>query len=202
MFGNNNDIILKRIDDKKIMEVKIIMRDKILIFVVLLIVVLGVSMITGGTNTDDLDQVLDLSDVENTELIYVHICGAVLEPGTYEVAGTSRILDVIEVAGGLTDAADVNKNNYSKKVIDGEKIIILGKEDLIEDFPELAGKLNINTATITELISLNGIGETIAKRIVDYRYDIGLFNTVEDLLNVDGIGESKLEAIKEEICTY
>ena len=72
------------------------------------------------------------------------------------------------------------------------------RKEQTADTTEL-GKLNINSATVDELISLPGIGETIAQRIVDYRKSVGLFESIEELTQVEGIGETRLEAIRDYI---
>lgn len=141
-----------------------------------------------------------------TTYIYVDIKGAVENPGVYKVEKGSRLFQVIRMAGGLIAVADDNAINKS---------IILGDQDVIyipkidEEFPnitqqsdeQVGGIININTASISELETLAGIGPTTAQNIIDYRTENGNFETINDLMNVSGIGESTFDKIKEFITT-
>lgn len=140
------------------------------------------------------------------ETIKVHIYGAVKNPGLIELIEGSRINDAIEIAGGLTEEADISKINLAYILSDGEKIYIASINDKdIQNIEEnvqnsQTQKININTAGILDLTSLDGIGETLAKSIVEYRNKNGKFLKLEDIKNVSGIGDSKFEKIKDSIC--
>lgn len=144
--------------------------------------------------------------VEEQSSVVVDVKGAVKRAGVYEVAPTSRIHDVIQLAGGLTDEADETKVNFAMKVHD-EMVIYVPKKG--EEISELAdthtttdgsnGKVNINTATAEQLQTLQGIGPAKAAAIIAYREEHGPFQKAEDLLNVSGIGQKSLEKIKEQI---
>lgn len=143
---------------------------------------------------------------EKTEddLIKVHITGEINNPGLIELTSGDRILDAIEKAGGTTSMADTSKVNLAYVLSDGEKIYIPSINDE-EDIPYIENssnnsKVNINTATSEQLQSLNGVGESIAESIIQYREENGKFATIEDIKNVSGIGDSKFEKIKENIC--
>ncbi|KFZ43763.1 competence protein ComEA [Anoxybacillus flavithermus] len=143
--------------------------------------------------------------VEEQASVIVDVKGAVKRAGVYEVAPTSRIHDVIQLAGGLTDEADETKVNFAMKVHD-EMVIYVPKkgEEIIEladtHMPDRTnGKVNINTATAEQLQTLQGIGPAKASAIIAYREEHGPFQKVEDLLNVSGIGPKSLEKIKEQI---
>lgn len=156
---------------------------------------------------------------EENKKIVVHIVGEVNEPGIVEIEEGSRIADVVEEAGGITSQADVNKINLAYVVEDGQKIIIPNQEEVennsgfsyissasgnyIED-SMLSNKgedrVNINQATQTQLEELPGIGPSTALKIVEYRKENGDFREVEEIKNVNGIGEAKYEKIKDCIC--
>lgn len=156
----------------------------------------------------------EIIEKEDNEII-VHITGEVKNEGIIKTEENSRLADVIEEAGGTTDEADLSKINLAYAIKDGQKIYIPKvEEELEEDYisenagdgvlPEesekVKGKVNINTAKQTELETLSGIGPSTALKIINYRNENGEFKDIEDLKNVPGIGESKFEAIKEDIC--
>lgn len=154
----------------------------------------------------------------NTELedkIKVHIVGEVQKEGIIEIEKNARLADVIEEAGGITEEADLSKINLAYCVKDGQKIYIPNMEENLEeyityeagdgvlpeeDYKKNNEKVNINTAKQTELETLSGIGPSTALKIINYRKENGEFKNIEDLKNVPGIGDSKFEAIKDDIC--
>lgn len=171
----------------------------------------------------------NLVENEMEDLISVDIKGEVIAPGMYSVQKNMRILDVINQAGGLTENADTTVINLSKKVSDEMVIIIYSKEQIQhfeetkkqEEFlqekcrmPEensivndacigtnsnSSDKVNINSATKEQLMSLNGIGEAKANEIISYRNQNGDFQSIEEIKNVPGIGENIYAQIKESI---
>lgn len=159
---------------------------------------------------------------EEKEEIVVHIAGEVKKPGIVRIKDGSRIADIIEQAGGLTDQANLTNINLAYIVEDGQKITIPSKQEqevkeyisnqsgegVIRENPEINTiqsatikntKVNINKATKEELQSLSGIGESTAQKIIDYRKENGEFKQIEDLKNVSGIGDAKYNAIKDNI---
>lgn len=180
---------------------------------------------------------------KNTSIktIYVDVKGAVKNPGVYELSNTSRVIDAINLAGGLSDLADTINLNLSKKLSDEMIIIVYTKTELstyykknnnrnavcaslecvcIDDYNDACiskesanksnsktdnttkstnSKVSINTATKEELMTLSGIGESKAEKIITYRNDNGKFNSIEDLKKVSGIGDSIFEKIKDKI---
>ena len=159
----------------------------------------------------------NISDEKN--MIIIHITGAVKTPGIVKLEEGSRIEDAINKAGGLKEDADISKVNLAYILEDGIKIIIPSNTD-IGDFQEenilsndsgegiidnietssKSSSLNINKATEQDLQNLPGIGPSLAAKIIAYRDENGKFTTVEDIKNVNGIGDSKYENIKEYIC--
>ena len=143
--------------------------------------------------------------IDENQDIMVHISGEVYKPGIIELSLGSRVIDAVNLAGGLKKDADLDKINLAKKLVDEEKIYIpkIGDENIpveaskIDNFTDIGdGKININTCTKEELISLPGIGEVLAGRILEYR-EGNQFNTIDDIKNVSGIGDKKFESIRE-----
>ena len=166
----------------------------------------------------------DKSEENSTEKIIIYIAGAIKKEGVYELEEGSRISDAIEQAEGLKEEADITNINLAYKLEDGMKIRIptqtennekdinkiseeyitknsgLETENIIEDTSkEKEEKIDINKATQEELETLSGIGPSTANKIVQYRKDNGNFKSIEDIKNVNGIGESKYNEIKEKI---
>lgn len=147
---------------------------------------------------------------ERTVILFVDIGGAVEEPGVYQVAEGTRLFEVIEMAGGLTEDADADHVNRASFVEDGQKIIIPVKgSDQTGDLTQAdtvsadasSGLININTASADELKTLNGIGDVMAERIIEYRSSKA-FKSKEDIMSVDGIGSKTYEKIKDRIAVY
>ena len=143
----------------------------------------------------------------SSSVIFIDLGGAVAKPGVYRVSPDTRLYMVIEMAGGLTEDADVNCVNQASFVEDGEKIIIPSKADpgtsaapetVTSSASASAGLVNINTAGKDELMTLNGIGEVMAERIIEYRTS-NRFNKKEDIMSVKGIGNGIYEKIRESI---
>ena len=151
--------------------------------------------------------------------IVVHITGAVQKEGIVRIKEGSRIIDAIEAAGGMSDEVNLDMINLAYTLKDGQKIYVPKLSDKEEEkyingekasniiidngAEENSGtnaKININTANITQLESISGIGESTANKIIQYREKNGKFKTIEEIKNVSGIGELKYEGIKNDIC--
>ena len=195
-------------------------------------------------------QVLDISiesEVDKPTIIKVDIKGYVENPGVYELDKDSRVIDVINKAGGLKEDANTEYINLSKKIVDEMVIIIYSNSDL-EEFKQTEKeiiyieyecvcpdnindacisekdvvntnntqeasktkeeintesledtKISINKSTKDELMTLNGIGESKAKAIIEYREKNGEFKSLEDVMDVPGIGEAVYSKIKDNI---
>ena len=154
----------------------------------------------------------------NDDIVIIHITGSVKNPGIVKLKEGSRIEDAIEAAGGLTEIADITKVNLAYVVEDGTKIKIpsaseedIGDEDIIDSksgdniiIEENAvpsnnstQTININKATEKEFETLPGIGPSLASKIIEYRNQNGKFESIEDIKNVNGIGDNKYEKIKD-----
>ena len=140
-----------------------------------------------------------------TEEIIVHIDGEVVKPGLVYLPAGARIADAISAAEGTTELANISKVNLAYELKDGQKIYIPSIHDT-EDISYIqndAGNnslINLNTATQAELETLPGVGAATATKIIDYRTKNGKFKTIEDIMNVSGIGEAKFNNIKDYIC--
>lgn len=146
--------------------------------------------------------------LENEDkLLVVDIKGEVVNSGVYYVKEGTIIDDLIKKAGGLTEEADITQVNRAEKVINNSEVIIPNKnEQKIEGVKNNTnsgitkeGLVNINKATLEELKNINGVGDSKAKAIIDYREQNGGFKSIEDLKNVKGIGEKSFEAMKSQI---
>lgn len=141
----------------------------------------------------------------SSEKIVVHIEGYVLNPGVYELKEGARVIDAIEVAGGLAENASPQKINLAQRIFDEAYIYIPSEQDENFEVSQLSsvmnssGKVNINRANVERLMSLPGIGESIAERIIAYRKKHGKFNSIEEIKSVSGIGDRKFEEIEEKI---
>ncbi|MEY2473605.1 MAG: competence protein ComEA [Actinomycetota bacterium] len=135
--------------------------------------------------------------------LHVHAAGAVARPGVVVVPGGSRVTDVVAAAGGPAPDADVDQVNLAAPVTDGERVYIPHKGEAMISSSSAGGAaaagdgiVNLNDADETALETLPGVGPATAKAIIDYRTQHGKFHKVDDLLNVRGIGPSKLSQIK------
>ncbi len=136
--------------------------------------------------------------------IYAYVCGAVANPDVYRLDEGTRIYEAIELAGGCIDGADMTSLNLADKIADGQKVYVPMEGEAVTvssgNVSDAAGsKININTATVSELTSLPGIGESRANDIVNYRTKNGFFGTIEDIKNVSGIKDAAFEKIKDYI---
>lgn len=162
------------------------------------------------------------------EMIYVDVCGAVANPGVFQLAAGSRVFQAIEAAGGYLPEAVQNCVNRAGVLTDGQQLYILTQEEMERqglDPAEMAGasdgqmngsagtgqnagltvqaqqdnRININTADEAQLTTLTGIGATRAQAIISYRQENGPFAVIEDIMNVQGIKEGTFAKIKDEI---
>jgi competence protein ComEA len=122
--------------------------------------------------------------------VVVHVTGLVNEPGIVTLPSGSRVVDAVEAAGGANDDADLGALNLARQVGDGEQIVVSDDQPPAQPPSEQQPTtINLNTATIEQLDTLPGIGPAIGNRIVEWRETHGYFTTVEELLEVSGIGE-------------
>ena len=139
--------------------------------------------------------------------ILVHIVGAVGQPGVYPLPRESRVQDAIQAAGGFAEDADQKAVNLAVRLKDGEKITVPGVGDPVTPEPVTpessrsgsipVGPVDLNSATLEELQTLPGIGETKAKAIIQYREQNNGFDSIQELQEVNGIGPATFENLKE-----
>ena len=155
---------------------------------------------------------------------YIDIKGSVKSPGVYEFKKNDRVIDAINMAGGLLKNANTSNINLSQKLVsemviyvmnnseikNGSKVIscdtkckteVIEVNNCVEEkkLETSKNKININTATVEDFTSLSGIGEAKAKSIVEYRNSNGNFKSIEDIKNISGIGEALFNKIKDNI---
>jgi competence protein ComEA len=122
--------------------------------------------------------------------LVVAVAGRVRRPGLVRLAPGARVADAIEAAGGALPGTDLAYVNLARKLVDGE-LVLVGVTPPAGVAPASGGLLNLNTATPAELEALPGVGPVLAQRIIEYRTKRGGFRAVNDLRQVDGIGESR-----------
>ena len=139
--------------------------------------------------------------------VQIHVAGAVENPGVYTLPRPAISVEAIHAAGGPLEKADLDRVNLAAELEDGQRLYVPFLPESgaapAEERPAAAldprSALDINTATLTELETLPGIGPSLAQKIIDYRETHGLFNSVEELLSISGIGPAKLDQIREMI---
>lgn len=164
-----------------------------------------------------------LAKKNNANRIYVHVVGQVRSPGLIELPVKSRVADAIKAAGGTIDPVDLRQVNLARILNDGEQLAVLKPGETISggngvdnennpfktggtSGPETGngsrrgGKINLNLADVKTLEQLTGVGPSLAQRIVEYRKNNGRFGRIEELKQVEGIGEKKYAALKDQVC--
>ena len=153
------------------------------------------------------EEITDSSEeVSEEPMVGVRVTGAVVEPDrVYYLPEGARVSDAIEAAGGANAEADLSQLNLAGYIKDGQRIYVPTVGEKIENIANTAGEnqenllTNINLASKIELLDLPGIGETYAERIIQHREENGPFETIEDIMKVKGIGESKFNDLKDKI---
>jgi len=142
-----------------------------------------------------------LTSVPSPVELAVYVTGTVLNPGVYYLPEESRVQDALEAAGGPTVNADLDRVNLAERVHDEDQIYFpeVGEENLPSTSRGGSGEglININTASAAELERLPGIGPALAQSIVDFRQAHGPFGTVEEIMDVQGIGQGVFEDVRE-----
>lgn len=199
----------------------ILKNKKVVAIGIILIILWGCSIMLYGKNNKKVFQDEYMKDIfveeeeplviaeetsYNMSYLVVEIKGEVQKPDVYELEEGSIIKDLIDMAGGLTEEADISRINRAKKLQNHELIVIANKNDISNSgsFTETIyetsdGVVNINSATLEQLKQVNGIGDVKAQSIIDYREKNGGFKSIEEIKNIDGIGEKTFEKIKEKI---
>ena len=172
---------------------------------------------TAGENSD-----VTSGGKEGAGKLYVHVCGHVNQPGVYELQSNSRVFEAIEAAGGMTTTAAFSYLNQAELLEDGKQIYVPSQEEV--DSGKAAsvasssqgeqalgeanagsasvqdeGKVNLNTASKEELMTLSGIGDVRAQAILKYREEHGEFRSIEELMEVEGIKKGTFQKLKDQI---
>ena len=181
----------------------------------------GLSASSTGDSAGSMEVVGELSErsADVREMIYVHVCGAVVSPGVVELPRGSRVETALLAAGGFAESAAEDYVNLASKVEDGQQLyfptieeveaLLSGNGGLLsgmesgkqggQDAAQESGKVNINTADVSLLCTLPGIGEARAQDIIAYREEHGAFKRIEDIMQVSGIKQSAFEKISDRI---
>lgn len=169
-------------------------KQNIIMIVVLVVGVIGFYVIDSFINNNKDDTVLEIEDLSYVD---IRVSGAVLRSGEYHLPSDLTIESLFNMVG-LKDDADISSFNLNDKLIDKKEYSVPYIDELKDIYVNEGYLININTATIEELMKLDGIGEGIAKRIIDYREN-NLFKSIEEIKNVSGIGDKVYEKIKNRI---
>lgn len=194
--------------------------NRIYIVMLLLCIVVSGGCGKAQLGTQNVEILEDAPEQENTQelqieeesgltekTIYVQVSGAVVSPGVYELPEGSRVFEAIALAGGVTEEADAGQMNQAQTVSDGEMIYVKRQGETVEEAlaqeeafgQQEDGKVNLNTATEEELMTLPGIGQAKAKSIIAWREEKGGFSKIEDLMEIEGIKEGVFSKIKDSI---
>ena len=188
------------------------LKRKIILLGIILLLTLGyfLQMQDRNRSNEVINEVIINNGSENAENsilrpeiiskdIYVHIAGAVENPGVYTLQEGQRVEDAIQLAG-IREDSDIDALNRAAIINDGQKIIVpvIGANDTNQTITN--EKLNLNYATLAQLMALPGIGEVKANAILQYRTRHGSFQTVEELLQVHGIGTAIYEELADQVC--
>ncbi len=161
---------------------------------------------TGIVSEENIEAEL-MTPVPEKEPVIVHVSGAVVSPGVYEIDSGMRVYDAINAAGGFLDSASDDNLNLAQIITDGEKITVLTKKQAKKIKKSDGGKsgtdnemlININTASKEELMNLPGIGEAKADAIIEYRENNGGFKSTDEIMGISGIKEGVYSKIEKYI---
>lgn len=159
----------------------------------------------------------DEPETVQPETIWVHVCGAVISPGVYELPAECRVYEAVQAAGGFTEEACEIYINQAQSVQDGMKLYIpteeevqsvqekksadvsMGMDTNMGETERLTDKVNLNTASSAQLCTLPGVGESRAKAILAYREEHGNFQSIEEIMKVQGIKEGMFAKMKDKL---
>ena len=163
------------------------MKKNIIIFIAICLTIMGYYVFDFFSYDGEIEL---KAEIEISQIIKAYITGEVINPGVYELIEGSRLEDFVDVAGGFTENANITHINLAMIIYDGDKIIIpifsTESENSVRD---------LNTMTKEDLMLIDSIGEITAQKIINYRDQKG-YLSLEDLIEIDGIGEQKLEIIR------
>ena len=203
-------------------------KRKIIVLIISIVLIIGIIAIVSVSKKREIEEeitLLDSESIKTTKSIkqFVDVKGSVKNPGVYTFTDNERVIDAINKAGGLKDDANTSNINLSKKLTSEMVIYVFNNKELKDEklscdnickteiievnncievttkkLDKTDTKININTASLDELMNISGIGESKAKSIIEYRKD-NRFNSIEDIKKISGIGESLFNKIKDNI---
>src|SRR5690606_13611659 len=163
----------------------------------------------GAAGESPSDDAASAANPARPPTIYVHVIGEVVAPGVVEVPAGTRIASVIDAAGGATEAAVLAAVNLAREAVDGEQLLVpnaaqASEPQAIAESPgpgsaSDASTVNLNTANSEALQTLPRVGPALAERIIDWREANGGFSSVDQLLDVSGIGEKTFEGLRDQV---
>ncbi len=175
----------------------------------------GSSEVAESDTQEGSSEMLQIEADTQEVLLYVYICGAVNTPGVYTLPEGSRVCDLFSAANGLTDEAATDYWNQARLLVDGEMLYVPTMEEAqerqmssgdnsthssnLENTNNKDGKINLNTASLEQLMEIPGIGESKARAIIDYRETNGGYSSIEEVMNIEGIKEGVFSKMKEYI---
>ncbi len=156
-----------------------------------------------ATKKDSSNEPFEVQDRSNgQEMLVVYLYGSIAEEGVYRLPVGSRVYEAVELAGGMTDEAASGAVNLARLLADGESIRFPDEDEYVEATLTALeetddGLVDINTATVDELIGLPGVGESKARSVIAYRSMHGAFEKIEDIMKVSGIKEALFYSIRD-----
>lgn len=179
----------------------------VILVIVALVVTVAIGILRGAsTPVERVGIDATGTDAATPAALYVHVSGAVAEPGLYVLGSGARVVDAIAAAGGFARRADDAAVNLARAVVDGEQLVVpeagesqAAAGDAAAGSPAASqgGQIDLNSADAATLETLPRIGPALAQRIIEWRDANGRFTAVEDLLAVPGIGDKMLEALRD-----
>ena len=156
----------------------------------------------------------DAAETSSDARVHVHVAGAVVDPGMYELPASARVNDAIAAASGFSDDAIQDSVNLASALTDGQQVRVLAQgeaqanpsaasasgADAVPSASSQSGPVNINTADEAALDRIPGVGPATARAIVEEREKNGPFSSVDDVTRVEGIGKKKLERMRDSLC--
>jgi competence protein ComEA len=186
-------------------------RELLLIGLIVILLVVNIGLILkiesskkGDTTIETLDSLFVEDEEYSRKEIFVYVTGEVKENRVVCLQDGARMVDAVDAVGGALETADLDRINLAKLLQDGERIYVPAIGEIADNYTEMAyneedAVININTASASQLETLQGIGPVLAQRIVDYREKEGGFQKPEDIMRVSGIGIKIFENLKDSI---
>lgn len=179
-------------------------KKQYLIIIAIFIIGIAFQVYQTNQNTFQSDWISQENSKEPTinNKLTVHLAGEFNYPGIYQIEENTRVIDAIKLAGGATKKADLNKTNLAAFIKDGQKIHLKPIKTQTNEKPapkKTFQKININKASFNKLCQINGVGPSIANKIILYRNETGPFKSINDIKKIKGISKKKFQKLKDSI---